>query len=216
MDILELHGIVLKSADHAEFDRRLTILTAERGKITAFSRAVKRPGNRMMAATEPFAFGSFFFTEGRSAYNLKDVEIDNYFEGLRLDLDAFYLGSYFLEFADYYSRENIEDRPLLSLIYTSLLALIRDDFDNGFVRSVFEIKIISIEGELPDIADDSRFLPGTLHALKHIISSTPNNLYTFKVSDEVKRELFSISGNIVNRYVKHDFSSLKIMRELTG
>ena len=214
MDIIGLHGVILKSADHAEFDRRITLLTAERGKITVFCRAVKRPGNRLMAATEPFTFGLFNLTEGKSAYNLRDAEVAEYFEGLRKDLDAFYLGSYFLEFADYYSRENIEDTPLLSLIYTSLLALIREDFDNRFVRSVFEIKIISIEGELPGNPDEGKLLPGTLHAMEHIISSTPSNLYTFKVSPEVQSELERLSGHFVSRCVRKEFSSLKILKEL--
>lgn len=214
MDLIKLHGIILKTADHAETDRRITLLTAERGKITVFCRAVKRPGNRLMAATEPFAFGLFYLTEGKSAYNLRDAEISDYFEELRTDLDAYYLGSYFLEFADYYSRENMEDKPLLSLIYTSLLALIREDFDNGFVRSVFEIKIISIEGELPGLSRDRKLLPGTLHAMDHIISSTPNNLYTFKVNREVQSELMALSAYFVSVCVRKDFSSLRILKEL--
>ena len=160
MEILKLHGVILKSSDYSEYDRRLTVLTTERGKITVFARAVKRPGNKLMAGTEPFVFGTFLVTEGKSAYNLKDTEINNYFENLRKDLQAFYLGSYFLEFADYYSRENAEDEPLISLIYSSLLALLREDFDNDFVKAVFEIKIISIEGELPVPPPEKASFPG--------------------------------------------------------
>ncbi len=214
MDILELHGVVLKSADHSEFDRRLTILTNERGKITAFARAVKRPGNRLMASTEPFAFGTFKVTEGRSAYNLRESENIRFFEEIRSDLDAFYIGSYFLEFADYYSRENIEDRPLISLLYSSLLALLRDDFKDQFVRSVFEIKIISIEGELPPFPDDRGYSDGTKHAFKHIVESRPEKLYTFNVKDEVLSELLDLSDFFLKRCVRHEFSSLKILKEL--
>lgn len=213
MDVLKLHGVVLKSYDHSEFDRRLVILTAERGKITVFARAVKRPGNRLMASTVPFVFGTFHVTEGKSAYNLRETDIDNYFEEIRSDLNAFYLGSYFLEFADYYSRENVEDKPLLSLIYSSLLALLRDDFDNSFVRAVFEIKIISIEGELPGVPDPDKLLPGTVHALSHIIESPSSSLFTFNVSEEVLKELKELSLYFVKRSVHKEFVSLKIMEE---
>ena len=211
MELLDLHGVILKTADYSEFDRRLTVLTAERGKITVFAKAVKRPGNRLMAATEPFAFGTFRVSEGKSAYNLKDAEIKNYFEGLRNDLEAFYLGSYFLEFADYYSRENIEDTPLLNLIYTSLLALLKEDFENSFVRSIFEIKILSIEGELPETPENRRYLPGTLHSLEHIISTPPERLYTFNVNNDIMQELSMLSGYFVKDAVHKEFSSLKIM-----
>ena len=179
MDILSLHGIILKAFDHSEYDRRLTVFTLERGKITVFARGVKRPGNRLMASTEPFCTGTFRVTEGKSAYNLRETEIVNYFEDLRKDLPAFYLGTYFLEFADYYSRENLEDRPLLSLVYTSLLALLNESFDNDLIRSVFEIKIISIEGELSDPPAAKEFLPGTIHALKYIESSLPDKLMRY-------------------------------------
>lgn len=214
MEILDLHGVILKTADYSEFDRRLSILTAERGKITVFAKAVKRPGNRLMAATEPFTFGIFRVSEGRSAYNLKDAEIKNYFEALRFDMDAFYLGSYFLEFADYYSRENIEDTPLLNLIYTSLLALLKDDFDNSLVRSIFEFKILSIEGELPEVPDYQSFLPGTLHALEHIVSTPPERLYTFNVNNDIMLELSKLSSYFIKNTVHKDFSTLKIMKEL--
>ena len=216
MEVLKLHGVVLKSADHSEFDRRLTVLTAERGKITVFARSVKRPGNRLMASTEPFAFGTFRVTEGKTAYNLRETEIDNYFEEIRSDLDAFYLGSYFLEFADYYSRENVEDLPLLSLIYSSLLALLRDDFNNSLVRSVFEIKIISVEGELPPPEGFGTLLPGTLHALNHIKDSPCSRVFTFNVNDEILSELTALSSYFVRNTVHKEFSSLKILNAVTA
>ncbi len=214
MDILDLHGVVLKSFDHSEYDRRLIILTLERGKITAFARGAKRSGSALLASTEPFAFGTFKLTEGRSAYNLRSTEIANYFEGIRKDLNAFYLGSYFLEFTDYYSKENLEDRELLSLLYSSLQSLLSGSLDKDLIRSVFEIKIISIEGELPPPPQIKTFLPGTLHSLDHIISSPSEKLYTFNVNEEIKAELKELSSFYVKRCVNRDFTSLKILDSL--
>ena len=73
-------GMILRTADYAEYDRRMVVLTSEMGRITVFARGVRRQGSRHMAATEPLVFGGFKLFEGKSAYNLQDVEIVNYFK----------------------------------------------------------------------------------------------------------------------------------------
>jgi len=76
---LYVTGIVLKQTPFGEYDRRVCLLTREKGKITAFARGARKPGNRLAAATNPFAFGSFRLYEGRNSYTISEAEIRNYF-----------------------------------------------------------------------------------------------------------------------------------------
>ena len=85
---IELNGMVMRTAPAGEYDRRIVLLTRERGKITAFARGARKPGNALVAATVPFSFGTFRVYEGKNAYTCVSAEISNYFEGLKTDFEG--------------------------------------------------------------------------------------------------------------------------------
>lgn len=95
IDSLVLTGMVIKATDVGEFDKRLVILTKERGKIVAFARGARRPKSMFVAVTRIFAFGEFILYEGREAYTLQKADIENYFTEISNDIEAMCYGSYF-------------------------------------------------------------------------------------------------------------------------
>lgn len=144
-------GMVLTAMPVNDYDKRITILTKERGKITAFARGARRPSSQLLAATNPFAFGEFEVFEGRNSYNVTKANIQNYFRELVLDLDAASLAFYFAEFAEYYCQENNDEREMLKLLYQSFRALENSRYSKELVRAVFELKAITINGEGPQV-----------------------------------------------------------------
>ena len=208
-----VRGMVLVSQAAGETDKRLTIFTIEQGKVTAFARGARRATSSLAAATEPFSFGTFSLVAGRNSYYLTDAQIDNYFEELRTDLNAACYGMFFLELADYYTRENNEDKMLLKLLYQSLRALSAKSIDKKLVRIIYELKALMIEGEYPGLDMDEKELdPATVYSVRYIESSSVEKLYTFTVSEIVLEELDRFALRLRRRYIERPLKSLKMLQ----
>ena len=132
-------------------DRHVVLLTRERGKIQAFARGARRQDSPLLGVCQPFAYGMFQVYEGRSAYTITGADILNYFEELRTDLVRICYGQYFCEVANYFTRENLPATAMMQLLYQSLRALTKDSLPPGLVRSVYELRMIALNGEAPQV-----------------------------------------------------------------
>lgn len=208
-------GIILKTEPIGEYDRRVVILTRERGKISAFARGARKQGSRLLASTNPFCFGQFRLYEGRTAYSVSETAISNYFEGLRENFEAACYGMYFLEVMDYYTRENNDEKEMLKLLYQSLRALLHEKLSNILIRYIFEIKALAINGEYPGIPQrDIPYLASTQYAVNYIVASSVEKLYTFTVTEEVLAELSQIADRYRKHFMDRKMKSLEILQEM--
>ena len=207
---ISVTGMVLMAAPVGEYDRRLVILTRGRGKITAFARGVRRPGNQLMAAAAPFVFGKFLLYEGRDAYTLAGAEVENYFREIAGDMEAACYGSYFLELADYYGRENIDATETLRLLYQSLRALLKPSVPNRLVKPVYELKLMEINGEYRGLPL-GRLNDSTLYAWQYVLAAPVESLYTFTLTDQVLGEFVRCVEQNKERFIDKTFHSLDIL-----
>ena len=212
---LKLNGMVLLAVPSGEYDKRTVILTKERGKITAFARGARRQNSTLLAAANPFAFGTFTLYEGRNAYTLVKAEISNYFTEVREDFEAACYGCYFMEVAEYYTRENLDGGAVLNLLYATLRALTKKKPDNELIRCIFEMKAMVVNGEYPyDVVQDTSLLEATRYALGYVIQSPIQKLYTFTLAPEVFQQFRKVQDHFNCQFIDRDFKSLTILKQL--
>lgn len=151
MNQIVLTGMVLSATPVGEYDRRVVILTKEQGKISAFARGARRPNSPLVRAVNPLTFGEFTMYEGRSSYTIQSANITNYFADLWKDIQTSCYGFYFLEIAEYYTREFNDEREMLKLLYQSMRAILNPHIPNLLVRYIFELKSLCINGQGPQV-----------------------------------------------------------------
>lgn len=242
-EAITVTGMVLSAMPVGEYDKRLVILTRERGRIAAFARGARRMNSPFLAGSRPFSFGEFTLYEGRSSYTVSSVSISNYFEELSNDFTGAMYGFYFAELAEYYTRENVDESEMLKLLYQSLRALLNEKLPNELVKLIYELKTMTVNGEYPQMFScvecgsteellsfdvqkggmlcrechgnrGQRLSASAVYAMQYIISSPVEKLYTFNVSDEVLDELKEAVEHFMRRYVDKSMKSLEILKSV--
>jgi len=224
MNEITTTAMVLSVMPIGEYDRRVELLSSDLGRISAFARGARRPGSSLISATRVFAFGTFTLFQGKDSYSLHSAHISRYFDELAASMDHIYFGFYFLEVAQYFTRENLRAQEELKLLYYSLRALDKEALDDRLVKSIYELKMLQLAGLCPPpdrlTGADSpwhfadQISPGCMRALNHVVRMPVEKLYSFVLTDEVQKEFSDLVTKIMRFHVDREFKSEKMLEPL--
>jgi len=213
LDNIDVNGIIIGIQPVGEYDKRVLLLTKERGKISAFARGARRQGSALMGVTQVFACGKFRLREGRDSYTLFSAQVGNYFDELKKDVETTCYGTYFLELAEYYSRESMSEPQMIKLLYLALVALTRPSLPHRLTRRIYELRLMKIDGQY-DQKPSAPHGDTTEYTWNYVLSSPIEKLFTFALTDEVFREFEESVDRCIKKYVDRKMNSLEVLETL--
>ncbi|GEJ58075.1 DNA repair protein RecO [Anaeromyxobacter diazotrophicus] len=156
-DALKLTGVVLRTVDYGESDRVVTLLTAERGKVSAFARAARASRRRFGGALEPFTLLRAEARERRGAdlVSLESVAVERGFGAIRGDLARIACAGYACELARELVRDAEPHRELLRLLVEYLARLDAGPAHPTALRA-FELLALGAAGLMPRLGACAR------------------------------------------------------------
>ena len=150
--LISTDGIVLKVKNLGNDDCVYTILTREKGVITAFSRNRQRISKGMGSALELFTYSNFVLFQSKERYSINTASSNKVFFGIRSDIEKVSLASYLSELLIELAPEEGEDPNEYVRLFLNCLAML----ENGkrsvqFIKPLFELRLMALSGYMPDL-----------------------------------------------------------------
>lgn len=172
--LITVEGVVTKAINIGENDKLIAVLTKDRGLIYAFINNCKQIKSKMLAASEICSYCKFVLFKNKEKYTVNEVQILSQFSNIRLDVNKLALSCYLLQIVNEVVGENQTSDEYLRLILNSLYVLDNNKKNLTVVKSVFELKVASIAGYMPNLT--SCYKCGT---------NLANQFYYFILSGEI-------------------------------
>ena len=146
------HGLVLRETPNKEADKILTVLTAEKGKLTVIARGARRKNSRIAAASELYVYSEMTAYESHGYMMLTEASTVELFPGLRTDVELLSLANYFSELTESLAGEGEDTSPLLQHLLNGFYALGELKRPPEQVKAAFEMRLMTLTGFAPLLA----------------------------------------------------------------
>lgn len=149
--ISTIHGIVISYTDVGEYDRFLTVLSFELGKISVYGRGVRRLKDPNFVAAQKFVYSEITLRETGGRYFIKESSPKNSFYGIRHSMYGIALATYIAEVAADISPEGEKCEEIVRLTLNSLHLISEGKKQLSLIKAVFELRAAVEIGFCPDL-----------------------------------------------------------------
>ena len=153
MKNIKVNGIVIAENNMGDFDKMLTILTPNLGKIGCSAKGSRRPKSLLLSGTQFLCFGESMLFKGSDHYTMNSCETIEMFYNIRTDLDKLTYASYITKIINDVTTENQNSFNTLKLFLNTLYMISETDKDLNFITAVFKLRMLKILGFAPNIRE---------------------------------------------------------------
>lgn len=153
MKNIKVNGIVIAENNMGDFDKMLTILTPNLGKIGCSAKGSRRPKSLLLSGTQFLCFGEYMLFKGSDHYTMNSCETIEMFYNIRTDLDKLTYASYITKIINDVTTENQNSFNTLKLFLNTLYMISETDKDLNFITAVFKLRMLKILGFAPNIRE---------------------------------------------------------------
>lgn len=204
--LVKVKGLIIKEADYKEFDKLLTLLTGEYGKISVYAFGVRKENSKSIGKIRRFSFSNFELRKINDRYQFEDAKVIKSFDELASNYEDVCFASYFIELADYFVFENEEIENVLKLLFFAFKALLDKKMDRSLIKRVFELKMLKYQG----IYTDTSMLKykNLSYTWDFVLKTDPKDLFSFTLSEELRKMFFDTVDFEMKEKVNKKFKSL--------
>lgn len=145
-------GVVVRIRDVGESDRYLSVLTAEKGRISILSKGSHALRGPQISVSQLYTYGNFEYYRKGTTNILKGGSAIQPFYGLCRDIDRINLAAYLCELTCEVTDEGEEAGEMLRLLLNALHALSFDLRPQEQIKGAFEIRTAVLSGYAPDLS----------------------------------------------------------------
>ena len=153
MKLVKTKGIIIAEHNVSDFDKMLTILTPNLGKIDCLAKGARRSKSLLLAGTQFLCFGEYLLYKGADNYSMNSCEIIELFYKIRTDLDKLKYATYITKIISDVTTENQNNYKVLQLYLNTLYVISETEKELDFITSVFRIRLMAIIGFRPQITE---------------------------------------------------------------
>ena len=187
-------GLILSDQVISDNDKLLTILTKDHGVIKAFAKGAKNIKNKNFSALSLLSYSDLDIYKSPNKYIVNNATLRKNFFNLRKDVEALALSQYFCEVVLNLIGECPDSENSLKLLLNCLYFLMEEKKNKNLIKAVFEIRILSMAGFMPDFTICCKcgdFISG----MQSSFIPSKGQLICSECLQNIKREINTISLN---------------------